>query len=78
METHAKLKNIMKMKTNLSKIVINNIALCLVYLYIHCYETVGTVLDFFKNTLPLGENPNIEDAKIFYNYLFRYLDGLPS
>jgi hypothetical protein len=35
-EIHSRLVNIIRNKINFSKVVLNNLALCLVYMYIHC------------------------------------------
>lgn len=75
--THNKIVNIIRTRKNLSKVVCNNLALCLSFLYIHCYDKLGSVLDFFKNTFMAVPGSAYEvSGNVYYQYLFRYLDGL--
>lgn len=64
----------MRTKVNITKIIASNLALCLSFLYIHCYDKLGTALDFFKNTFASTTVPI--SPSLYYQYLFRYLDGI--
>lgn len=74
--THTKIINIIKKNRNCAKIVTSNLALCLCFLYIHYCKNLGTIVNFFQQTFQMGTQDNQLSPTIYYQYLFKYLDGL--
>lgn len=59
----------------MTKIITSNLALSLSFLYIHCYDQLGTALEFIEKTFTTG-TVNPLSHNLYFQYLFRYLDGL--
>ena len=73
-DTHTKIVRLIQHITTPSKPVLTNLALCLVYIYIHCIDTIGSVMQFFSTTFP--SDSNVPQANKFL-YFFKYLEMLP-
>lgn len=71
---HGRLVNAIRTFTTPSKAVLNNLALSLVYLYIHCVSKVGTIMQFFANTFP-SDSTMPEGCRFLY--FFKFLEMLP-
>lgn len=74
-DTHAQLVTLIQKIANPSKPVLSNLALCLVYLYIHCIDKIGSVMQFFSATFP--NDGNTTQGSRFL-YFFKYMEMLPE
>ena len=71
-QTHTKIVALIRHIVTPSKPVLGNLALCLVYIYIHCIDKIGTIKQFFATTFP-------SDAQSSrFLYFFKYLEMLPE
>lgn len=66
----------MSKRKDLTKIVTKNLAFALTYIYLHCYTSTYTILNFIKTTF-YGEDKNASPTPIYYKYLFKFLDCIP-
>lgn len=73
-ETHSRLVRAITLIPIPAKPVLSNLSLCLVYLYIHCIDKIGNIMQFFSSTFPTDSMP--EGSRFLY--FFKYLEMLPE